>query len=86
MLLMMIRRVVEIWRECPPRSGGPFLFGEFGIADTTFAPVYSRIISYRLSSDPVVGQFGTALSALPTWQEWVTVVMRETAVIDMTER
>ena len=86
MLLMMIRRVVEIWRECLARSGGPFLFGEFGVADAMFAPVYPRIISYRLSSDPVVGQFGTALSALPTWQEWVTAAMRETAVIDMMER
>ena len=81
-----VRRVVEIWRECLARSGGPFLFGEFGIADAMFAPVYSRIISYRLSSDPVVGQFGTALSALPAWQEWITAAMRETAVIDMMER
>jgi hypothetical protein len=33
-----------------------------------------------------VGQFGTALSALPAWQEWITAAMRETAVIDMMER
>ena len=81
-----VRRVVEIWRECLARSGGPFLFGEFGIADAMFAPVYSRIISYRLSSDPVVGQFGTALSALPAWQEWAAAAMRETVVNDMMER
>ena len=66
-----VSRVLEIWRECLIRSGGPFLFGGFSIADAMFAPVYSRIISYQLSSDPVVSQFGAALGALPTWQEWV---------------
>ena len=60
-----VSRVPDIWRECLIGSGEPFLFGGFSIADAMFAPVYSRIISYQLSSDPVVSQFGAALGALP---------------------
>ena len=43
-----VSRVLEIRWECLVRSGGPFLFGGFSIADAMFAPVYSRIISYQL--------------------------------------
>ena len=31
-----------MWNECLAASGGPFLFGGFGIADAFYAPVVLR--------------------------------------------
>src|SRR5690606_24543229 len=39
-----IARIEEIWSD----AEGPFLFGEFGIADAFFAPVASRFLSYGI--------------------------------------
>ena len=41
-----IARVSAIWSECVGASGGPFLFGDFGIADAMFAPVVFRFQTY----------------------------------------
>jgi len=49
-----IARVDEIWSGCRVRHGarGPWLFGEFSIADAMFAPVFFRFQTYgvRLSA------------------------------------
>ena len=44
-----ITRVFELWDECLERSGGPFLFGDFGIADAMYFPVLTRFRTYRVS-------------------------------------
>lgn len=41
-----ILRVKKIWIECLKKSGGPFLFGEFSIADAMYAPVANRFFNY----------------------------------------
>jgi len=45
-----IQRIQQIWNECRGRYGdhGPWLFGEFGVADAMFAPVVLRFATYRL--------------------------------------
>lgn len=57
-----VRRVREIWSE----AEGPFLFGEFSIADAMFAPVAFRFRTYEVP----LGTYGEALLALPSMQEW----------------
>ncbi len=42
------RRVVELWLGLLDRSGGPFLLGEWSIADAFFTPVASRFESYGI--------------------------------------
>ena len=37
------------WNDCIDLSGGPFLFGSFGIADAMFAPVVFRLQTYGVS-------------------------------------
>lgn len=39
-------RIYSIWRDCLQRWGGPFLFGEFSIADAMYFPVLSRLWTY----------------------------------------
>src|SRR5690606_32100088 len=34
-----LERIRRAWRDCLGASGGPFLFGGFGIVDAFFAPV-----------------------------------------------
>ena len=60
-----ISRVFEIWSECLDRSGGPFLFGEFGIADAMYFPVLTRFRTYGIAvAEPVV-EYSRSLETFP---------------------
>jgi glutathione S-transferase len=43
-----LARIVQMWEQALAASGGPFLFGTFGIVDAYFAPVTFRITTYAL--------------------------------------
>lgn len=43
-----VARVESLWSTCLEASGGPYLFGEFGIADAMFAPVVFRLQTYAV--------------------------------------
>jgi glutathione S-transferase len=77
-----VTRIVTIWKECLEASGGPFLFGDFTIADAMYAPVVSRLETYRLSHDPVVRKYSEAMTATPAWKIWEEAALRETWVVD----
>jgi glutathione S-transferase len=55
-----LRRLVELWSGLLKRFGGPFLVGEWSIADAFYTPVATRIRSYglRLSDYGDVGDCG----------------------------
>ena len=63
-------RIEQIWEACLERSGGPFLFGQFGIADAMYAPVVNRLQVYCLSDAPVVAQYTKTMQELKAWQQW----------------
>ena len=44
-----IARVSALWSECVARSGGPYLFGAFSIADAMFTPVVFRLRTYGVA-------------------------------------
>jgi len=75
-----IDRIDEIWMDCRRRfgaNGGPWLFGEFSIADAMYAPVVLRFNTYRAQiSDTARWYIGTAL-ADPALQEWVHAAQEE---------
>ena len=50
-------------------GAGPFLFGEFSIADAMFAPVCSRFATYAVPLDPA-SRLCRAHDGLPAMQEW----------------
>jgi glutathione S-transferase len=60
-----IARVFEIWSEALDRSGGPFLFGAFGIADAMYFPVRTRFRTYDVAIPGNLGPYVRALDALP---------------------
>ena len=41
-----VRKIVERWTQLLKRSGGPFLVGEWSIADAFYTPVASRFRTY----------------------------------------
>jgi len=74
-----IERITELWRECRGRSAGqgPFLFGEFSIADAMFAPVATRFVTYDVKVGPVERDWMDAVLALPAMQEWLKAAEAE---------
>src|SRR5262249_41401202 len=54
-----IDRIVEIWTTCRRKfgKGGPFLFGEFSIADGMYAPVTTRFTTYGVKLPPVAAAY-----------------------------
>ncbi len=65
-----VTRIEQIWSSSLDKSGGPFLFGEFGIADAMYAPVVSRFQTYQLSDADVTKAYTASMTALPAWQTW----------------
>ncbi|WP_269582430.1 glutathione S-transferase family protein [Roseibium sp. Sym1] len=80
-----VARIVGIWTECLDLSGGPFLFGDFTIADAMYAPVVSRFATYGLSSDPVVERYHGAMTGTQAWQAWYREAVQETWVVEEEE-
>jgi glutathione S-transferase len=78
-LEMDLDRIDEIWNDCRRRfgAGGPWLFGEYSIADAMYAPVVLRFKTYGARiSETARWYIATALedSAL---QEWVRAAQSE---------
>src|SRR5690606_15077425 len=60
-----IERVFELVGECVARSGGPFLFGRFGIADAMYFPMLCRFRTYGVEMPPNVAAYAAAVDAVP---------------------
>src|SRR5213075_3137740 len=45
---MEVARIESLWSECRTRfgAGGPWLFGEYSVADAMYAPVVLRLRTY----------------------------------------
>ncbi|MES2035820.1 MAG: glutathione S-transferase family protein [Pseudomonadota bacterium] len=70
-----VRRIVQVWSQALERSGGPFLFGHWTIADAFYTPVATRFRSYGVDlaahGDAGAAQeYADALLATPEYLEW----------------
>ncbi|SAL77865.1 glutathione S-transferase domain-containing protein [Caballeronia peredens] len=77
-VLANIARIEAIWAECLEKSGGPFLFGDFGIADAMFAPVVMRFNSYAPQLSETSRAYGERITALPAVAAWIDAAREET--------
>lgn len=75
-----VERVKTIWTEALTASGGPFLYGDFSIADAMFAPVVNRFISYGVPVDGLAADYVATLRALPAHQKWIAAGLKETYI------
>ncbi|SAL63557.1 glutathione S-transferase family protein [Caballeronia telluris] len=69
--LANVARIEAIWQACLSAHGGPFLFGEFGIADAMFAPVVMRFNSYAPPLSDVARAYAERVTALPAVAAWI---------------
>jgi glutathione S-transferase len=70
-----VRRVVALWSGLLGRFGGPFLTGEWSIADAFFTPVATRLRSYGLRPSDYgdlgpAGAYAERLLETPEFLEW----------------
>jgi glutathione S-transferase len=70
-----VRRIVQLWRDLLARFGGPFLLGEWSIADAFYTPVATRFRSYVVpltdhGDDGTAGAYATRLLETPEYREW----------------
>ena len=66
-----IARIEAIWAECLAKSGGPFLFGDFCIADAMFAPVVMRFNTYAPDLSATSLDYAKRITALPAVAAWI---------------
>lgn len=74
-----IARIFDLWRDTRARfgAGGPFLFGDFSIADAMYAPVVTRFLTYGVEMDGPCSGYARAVMELPAMKEWVEAAKAE---------
>lgn len=77
-----IRRIVTLWNDLLARFGGPFLVGEWSIADAFFAPVATRFRTYGVNladyGDAGAGQaYLERLLDDPHYRDWHDAALAE---------
>jgi len=72
-----IDRIVEIWRDCFSRYGGPFLMGERSMADAMYAPVVTRFLTYHVPLDADCSAYCQKIVAMPEMVEWIAAARLE---------
>ncbi|SEE64346.1 glutathione S-transferase [Rhizobiales bacterium GAS188] len=65
-----IERIASIWRDCLTTYGGPYLFGEYSLADAMYAPVATRFRTYDVRLDPVCAGYCQRILAHPHMLRW----------------
>lgn len=69
-----VKRIEEIWTDCRSRygSGGPWLFGQFSIADAMYGPVALRFNTYNPTlSSTAARSYLQHVLADPHVQQWI---------------
>jgi glutathione S-transferase len=84
-VLADLRRIDAMWREALADSGGPFLFGGFGIVDAYFAPVCVRLQTYSLPIGAEATAYAARVLALPAMDEWRAAARTEHAFVEEDE-
>ncbi len=82
-----IARIEELWTDCRARFGasGPWLFGEYSVADAMYAPVVLRLRTYgAILGDPAAAYCATTLDDTHL-REWLAGAQAERWTIDASE-
>jgi len=72
-----LARVIALWQSALADSGGPFLFGEYSIADAYFAPVVMRMRTYALPVPADVAAYIERAVAAKGTAAWIRDALAE---------
>lgn len=78
-----LKRIGAVWSGCRRDHGerGPYLFGDFSVADAMYAPIVLRVRSYGLPLSGLATRYLETMLADPFLAEWVEAAARESTVI-----
>src|SRR6185437_10973741 len=70
-----LRRIVSLWGELLARHGGPFLCGQWSIADAFYTPVATRLRTYGVKLSDFgdagpCGEYAQRLLETPEFRAW----------------
>jgi glutathione S-transferase len=82
-----VDRVDEIWNDCRRRFGaaGPWLFGEYSVADAMYAPVVLRFNTYGARVSETARWYMAAALEDATLQSWLTASKAEPWTLERSE-
>ncbi|TNC79688.1 MAG: glutathione S-transferase [Oleiphilus sp.] len=82
-----IERIAHIWTDTHLEfgKGGPWLFGEFSIADCFYAPVALRFPTYGIELPEAAERYATAIRELPEIKAWIASAIQETETVEEDE-
>jgi len=82
-----IARIESLWAECRTRFGaaGPWLFGEFSVADAMYAPVVLRLRTYGAPVGEATAAYMATVLADAHVCDWLTAAAAENWTIEASE-
>ena len=80
-----VERIEQIWSQQLTDSGGPMLFGAFSAVDAFYAPVGSRLQTYRLPVSDTARAYMDRLSSNHAIQQWQECALLEHDFLDIDE-
>jgi glutathione S-transferase len=82
-LLAQVTRVETLWHECRTRfgAGGPWLFGEYSLADAMYAPVVMRFRTYGAEVSALAQAYMTTVLTDPLLADWLAAAATEPWVV-----
>ena len=76
-----IARIDSIWAHCMRDYDGPFLFGDFSIADCFYAPVVLRFQTYGVDLSEAASQYQSFMLKHDAINKWVAAGKAETEIV-----
>jgi glutathione S-transferase len=80
-----VARLVAMWQGLLREHGGPLLFGNFSVADATYAPICTRLLSYGLPLPADIEAYVGRVCALPGVKAWIDGALAEHDFLDFEE-
>jgi glutathione S-transferase len=82
-----IARIEQIWSDCRQRFGaaGPWLFGEYSVADAMYAPVVLRFRTYGAPLREPSSAYVATVLADAHMREWLAAARAESWIIEASE-
>jgi glutathione S-transferase len=82
-----IARIEDLWAECRRRFGarGPWLFGEFSVADAMYAPIVLRLRTYGAAVHEDTATYMATVLADAHMRDWLDAAAAESWIVDSSE-
>lgn len=80
-----INRIVQLFEDALQHSDGPWLFGNYTVADAMYAPVASRFNTYQIKLPALSQRYVERTLSDAPMQDWYAASQTEVAVIERAE-